>query len=87
MEEAEERMYIGNVRELSFQHGKRVGNMELLVRQICRKLKKGEDEEQIAGELETDRLAVEAVCRAAGNGAPDYDWEQVIRILDPSWHP
>ena len=52
-----------------------------LVKQICKKLRKGTNVELIAKELEEDFGRVRGICKAAKGLAPDYDAEKVMEKL------
>ena len=52
-----------------------------LVKQICKKLRKGTSVELIAKELEEDFGRVRGICKAAKGLAPDYDAEKVMEKL------
>lgn len=54
-----------------------VGEEQIIVRQVCTKLKKGKKPEVIAEELEEDLAKVKAICEAAEAFAPEYDWKAV----------
>ena len=51
------------------------------IRQICRKLRKGKNVSQIAEDLEEDEIRVQAICNEAVRFAPDYDEEQVVKVV------
>jgi len=60
------------------------GEETRLVRQICRKLRKGKNISQIADELEESEIRVQVICDTAAEFAPDYDEEKVIKaVLNP----
>ncbi|MBO5094001.1 MAG: hypothetical protein J6C33_06555 [Lachnospiraceae bacterium] len=49
----------------------------MLIKQICKKLRKGKDVLQIADELEAKPSEIEWIVKAAEPFAPDYDAEKV----------
>ena len=57
------------------------GDQSRLVRQICRKLRKGRTVAQIAEDLEEDEIRVQAICNEVARFAPDYDEEQVVKAV------
>ena len=54
-----------------------VGEEQIIVRQVCTKLKKGKKPEVIAEELEEDLSPIRSICEAAEEFAPEYDWKAV----------
>ena len=63
------------------EEGREEGEENRLIRQICRKLRKGKSVEQIADELEEDETQVKVICDAAEAFAPDYDENKVIAAI------
>ena len=61
--------------------GEAWGEERQLIKQICRKLRKGKDVEQIADELEEDEIRIKVICDAAAEYAPDYDEERVLTAI------
>ena len=57
------------------------GDQFRLIRQICRKLRKGKNVAQITEDLEEDEIRVQAICNEAARFAPDYDEERVIKAV------
>ena len=57
------------------------GRDEQLIRQICRKLKKGKDVSIIAEELEEDDVRIRKICESLKSFAPDYDEDRAIEVL------
>lgn len=57
--------------------GKEIGQKQMLINQICKKLKKGKTPEVIAEELEEGVLLICEICEIARAFAPDYDMEKV----------
>ena len=49
--------------------------------QICKKLRRGMEIEQIADEVEEDISRVQAICNIAEEYAPDYDLDKVLKAL------
>ena len=45
---------------------------------ICKKLRRGEDVEQIAYEVEEDIVRVQMICNIADKYAPDYDVKKIV---------
>ncbi len=64
-----------------YEEKKEEGREEHLIRQICRKLRKGKDAAQIADDLEEDEIRMGVICGIAKEFAPDYDEEQVIAAV------
>lgn len=61
--------------------GREEGEKGQLVRQVCKKLKKGKTPELIAHELEEDLTVIEEICKEAQRYAPDYDCEEIYAKL------
>ncbi len=61
--------------------GREEGRDEHLISQVCRKLRKGKQLQQIADELEEDEIRIKVICDAAEAYAPDYDEEKVIAAV------
>ena len=59
--------------------GRLEGRMQLLIEQVCRKLKKGKDVECIAEELEEEVSVIRDICEVASVFAPEYDGEMVAK--------
>ena len=51
---------------------------ELLIEQVCKKLKKGKEITQIADELEIEEAIISEICAVAAACAPEYDYESVL---------
>ena len=60
---------------------KEEGREAQLISQVCRKLRKGKNVEQIADELEEDEIRIKAICDVAEAFFPDYDEEEVISAI------
>lgn len=52
-----------------------------LINQISRKLQKGKTPEQIAEDLDEELTLVRSICEAAAKSAPEYNSEEIYRIL------
>ena len=63
------------------EEGFELGELALLVRQVCRKFSKGLSPEQIADHLETDIEQIIKICSVASSYAPDYDTERIVNEL------
>ncbi|MCI9132728.1 MAG: hypothetical protein HFI31_00860 [Lachnospiraceae bacterium] len=61
--------------------GINTGMERKLVDLICRKLRKGKGVKAIAEELEEEPEAIERICQAAQEFAPDYDSELIAEKL------
>ena len=62
--------------------GREEGRNRTLVEQVCKKLRKGQDAERIADDLEVALSEIQSICNAALPYAPDYDIESVYS----AWH-
>ena len=65
----------------SREEGREEGDENRLIRQVCRKLRKGKDVEQIADELEEDEIRIKAICDTAETFFPYFDEEKVISAI------
>ncbi len=63
------------------EEGREEGREAQLISQVCRKLRKGKNVEQIADELEEDEVRIKAICDTAEAFFPDYDEEKVIAAI------
>lgn len=61
--------------------GKALGEKKLLIKQVCRKLKKNKSVQTIAEELEEDLDKVSRICEAASKYAPEYDCDKIYNEL------
>lgn len=61
--------------------GRAEGEILKLIRQVCKKLIKGEVAETIADELEEEKGGVEQICRIAEKYAPEYDCRKIYQEL------
>ena len=64
------------------EEGREEGRNRTLVEQVCKKLRKGQDAERIADDLEVALPEIQSICNAALPYAPEYDIESVYR----AWH-
>ena len=64
--------------ELFREEGREEGREQTLIRQVCRKLRKGKQLNQIAEELEEDESNLKRIFDVVSDFAPDYDEEKVI---------
>ncbi len=55
---------------------KKEGREDMLVRLICRKLRKGKPADLIADELEEDISVIKPICEELARFAPDFDEEK-----------
>lgn len=76
---------VAYARQDGITEGKTIGMAEgeekLLIKLICRKLKKETDPQAIAKELEEDLERVQNVCRVAEKYAPEYDCNLIYDAL------
>ncbi len=63
------------------EEGREEGRTDLLVSQVCKKLRKGKSIAQIADELEEDEMRITVICKEAEKFAPEYDEEKVSEAL------
>jgi len=61
--------------------GKALGEKKLLIKQVCRKLKKNKSVQIIAEELEEDLDKVSRICETASKHAPEYDCDKIYNEL------
>ena len=61
--------------------GRAEGKKAQLIKQVCKKLKKGKTPNMIAEELEEDLTVIERICTEAQKYAPDFDCEQLYAEL------
>ena len=61
--------------------GRSEGEMLHRINLVCKKLSKGKSVETIADELEEDIIIIEPICKIAEQFAPDYDPEQIYKVL------
>lgn len=53
-----------------------------MIEQVCKKLQKGKNAEQIAEELEADEKEVRKISEVAKELAPEYDPEKILERLE-----
>lgn len=63
------------------QDGMSEGEEKLLIKLVCRKLKKNKSVQSIADELEEDLEKVRKICEAASGHAPEYDCDKIYNEL------
>ncbi len=63
------------------QDGMTEGEEKLLIKLVCRKLKKNKSVQSIADELEEDLEKVRKICEAASGHAPEYDCDKIYNEL------
>ncbi|MBO5293403.1 MAG: Rpn family recombination-promoting nuclease/putative transposase [Lachnospiraceae bacterium] len=59
------------------QAGKTEGEIHKLIEQICKKLRKGKNVEEIAEALEEDEEEIKSMCHIAAEYAPEFDCDEV----------
>ena len=59
--------------------GRAEGRDRTLVEQVCKKLRKGQNAEQISDDLEVELSEIQNICSAAIPYAPGYDIESVYK--------
>ena len=69
------------IRKEEFEEGREQGRVQMLVNQVCSKLKKGKTPEEIADALEEPIKNIQKICRIAEQYAPEYPAEKVCRAL------
>ena len=67
--------------------GEERGEERHLVEQICKKLRRGMEVEQIANEVENDVVRVQMICNIAERFAPDYDVKEVFDAVEKELMP
>lgn len=80
-EEKTMRILAEQAREDGFEEGREAGEDHHLVEQICKKLRRGKDVEQIADEVEEDLTRVSGICDVAERFSPDYDPDEVFKAV------
>lgn len=76
----EERGYNRGV-EMGIERGIERGRLLSLIHQVCRKLQKYKTPDEIAEELEEGIDVIKKICEAAGESAPEYNCEKILRTL------
>lgn len=61
--------------------GRAEGRQQTIIMQVCKKLKKGKNVEQIAEALEEEVSYIERIYQVAQKYAPDYDEEKVYKEI------
>lgn len=61
--------------------GKAAGDLQRLVSQICKKMKKNKTVEEIAEELEEEVSVVEKICHVAEKFAPEFDIREIAKEI------
>ncbi|MBD5395918.1 MAG: hypothetical protein HDR71_17040 [Lachnospiraceae bacterium] len=91
--EYDEEKHLKNERELAYksgeeagieqgrQSGKAIGEKLKLIRQICKKVEKGQNPEEIAQALEEEIETVLPIYKLAASSAPEYDCEKIYKEL------
>ena len=57
------------------------GQLQLLVKLVCKKLRKSKTAAEIAEDLEEDINEITRICRVVEKYAPDYDTEAIYNEL------
>lgn len=68
-------------RQAGRQEGYQAGRQELLVGQVCKKLRRQKSVSEIAEALEEDEATIQRICDIAGKYAPDYDEEEICKEM------
>ena len=76
----EERGYNRGV-EMGIERGIERGRLLSLIHQVCRKLQKYKTPDEIAEELEEGIDVIKKIYEAAGEFAPEYNCEKILRTL------
>ncbi|MCI7149225.1 hypothetical protein ACTNAL_09280 [Bariatricus sp. HCP28S3_B10] len=72
---------VQETRRISKEEGRMEGHMEILVPQICKKLKKQLPPTEIADLLEEDIQTIQRICDVSEKYAPEYDTNKIIAEL------
>lgn len=64
-----------------FQTGQKEGERLLLLKMVCKKLKRKKTIGEISEELEEEYSVIENICRTVENFAPDYDIEKIREAM------
>lgn len=67
--------------EIGMQRGMQQGEFKKLISQICKKLEKGYEIEQIAEILEENESTIRTIVEIAQKYAPEYDTEKILKEL------
>ena len=63
------------------EEGREEGAYRKLVENICKKLRKGREEAQIADELEEDEQVIHEICTVAEKYSPEYEFQKLYEEL------
>ena len=77
----EELTDLERLRRVGREEGMEQGDELRLIRQVCRKLKKGKSIEQIADELEEEEARIQVLCDVACDFAPEYDERKILAAV------
>ena len=77
-----ERALFMDLRNEGREEGREEGRTELLISQVCKKLKKGKSAINIAEELEEDKTRIQIICDVAAEFAPEYDINKIMVRLE-----
>ena len=88
--EYDEEKHLKNESELAYkqgieqgrQSGKSAGEKLKLIKQICKKVEKGQNPEKIAQDLEEEIETILPIYELAASSAPEYDSEKIYKELD-----
>ena len=72
---------LAEARDEGLAEGRSEGAERILIKQICKKLRKGKTTEQIAEDLEEDIEKTEKICEIARGFSPDYDCDSIYQEL------
>lgn len=79
--EYDEEAHMKCIRQEGFEDGYEKGEEIKLISMVCRKLRKHKSPAQIAEELEEAPELIARICEAAEKCAPDYNCEEIYRIM------
>ena len=83
--EYDEEKHLKSERDLAYKNGEEVGIAKgrtiKLIKQICKKIEKGQGPEKIAEELEEDLETVMPIYELAAASSPEYDNEKIYKKL------
>ena len=80
--EYDEEKHLKNERELAYKNGEEAGEKLKLIKQICKKVEKGQNPEEIAQALEEEIETILPIYELAASSAPEYDSEKIYKKLD-----
>ncbi len=75
--EFDEKTFVNGIKE----EGREEGDRERLIRQICRKLRKGKTVSEIADELEEAEIRVKVICDAVARFAPEFNEKKAVEAV------